>query len=132
MTGGITLASGISAVGSSGGGGGGTPTYGTVVVATAAATQNNYGPGTWGPGVLFKATPAAGGSTITGFSSTGWSAGQTGAVENQSSTDSFIFPHQSASSSAGNQFANANSAPATLAPLASASFLWDGSYFRFY
>ena len=112
--------------------GGGGSSIPTSYSATVASSVNNYAPSGFGPNTVGKLTPASGGSTITGFSSTGWTANQSGALLNQSTTDSFTFPHQSASSSAGNQFNNANGATATLAPGAGCRVLWDGSYFRFH
>ena len=107
--------------------------YGTPVAATAATTQNNYAPTGFGPGKMLQITPAAGGSTFTGFSSSGWSAGQTAIVCNQDTTvNNLTFPNQSASSSAGNQFFNNYLQPVYLNPGASASIVWDGTYFRFY
>jgi hypothetical protein len=116
----------------SSGGGGGTPTYGTILTATLATTQSNYTTTGLAPGVWLKLAAASGGSTMTGLTSTGFTAGQTIIVTNTSTTDSIVFSNQSGSSQAGNQFLNANAAPASLAPGASTGVLWDGTYFRFY
>jgi hypothetical protein len=111
--------------------------YGSgVVTATLASTCNNCAPSGTGTfsstTTLLRLTPASGGSTVSGFLSSGFINGQVVIVRNMSSTDNLIFPHLSSSSSSGNEISNQNAGTVLLPPLAAAPMIWDNNTWVFF
>ena len=111
--------------------------YGSgVVTATLASTCNNCAPSGTGTfsstTTLLRLTPASGGSTVSGFLSSGFINGQVVIVRNMSSTDNLIFLHLSSSSSSGNEISNQNAGTVLLPPLAAAPMIWDNTTWVFF
>jgi hypothetical protein len=76
-------------------------------------------------------TPASGGSTVNGLLATGVSDGFVIPIFNQSLTDSLIFAHLAAGSTAANRFSNQAAGPYTIEPGAAATLRRVGTLWRF-
>ena len=108
----------------------GAPVFGAnVLTGTLASTVNNLTIGAnYG---TYRVTPASGGSTVSGVSSSGFINGQAVLWKNTSATDSITFLHASTNSSVGNRFILTNGGSVTLPPLTNAVAVWDNNTWGF-
>jgi hypothetical protein len=118
--------------GTGGGGGGGAPVFANIVTATAASSQDNYAPAGFSNTTSFLViTPASGGSTINGLSSTGFINGQSLQIRNGSTTDDLDFPNLAGTSLAANQFANLDNGTVSIGKNGSAILTYYNSQWTF-
>lgn len=114
-----------------GGSGGGGVSFGTQVIATLAATQDDWSPSGYVAGVTncLLITPFAGGSTWNGLvaPSSAWSV----LCVNQSTTDSITIANLAGSSASANRFSCAQGVSAVLAPQAGTIISYASGHWNF-
>jgi hypothetical protein len=102
--------------------------FSSTVSASIAASQNNYAPAGWGPGIdRLRITPTAASVSLSGLLATGVADGAQVLLRNTdtSNTYSLTLLHESGSSSAANQFQLPGAASFVLPPFASCMLVYD-------